>query len=113
MTRPAHDLVLNTQARRRLAADIRASEPYCHLCGYPISLDLDRQRHPLASCIDEIIPRSQGGSAIDRANTAHAHALCNGSRGTKPITAEVRARCRELVAAHLAQSQTGTTSRDW
>lgn len=89
--------------RRRLTALVRARESHCHLCGYPIDLSLDRLRHPLASCIDELRPRHHGGNPLDPTNCRHAHRVCNGSRGTQPITPEVQARCRTLVEAELAQ----------
>jgi len=92
--------------RRRLAiAQVRASQPNCHLCQLPIDQSLDRQRHPLGSVVDEVLPRSHGGSAVDPANLRHAHRLCNGSRGTKPITVAVRVRCRALVVTHLARAR--------
>ena len=93
---------LNTQDRRRATAEVRATQPNCHLCGYgPIDLTLNRQSHPLASCVDEILPRHHGGSPLDPANLGHAHRVCNTSRGTQPITPEVRQRCQELALHHM------------
>lgn len=95
------DRRLNTQDRRRATAQVRATQPNCHLCGIAIDLTLDRQRHPLSSCVDEILPRHHGGSPLDPANLGHAHRVCNTSRGTQPITPEVRQRCRELALHHM------------
>ncbi len=95
---------LRSHSRRKLLAYIRSTQPNCHLCGRLIDLGLDAQRHPLASCGDELVPRSRGGSPIDAGNVAHAHRLCNGIRGAKPITPALRQRCRDAVdAASSAQ----------
>lgn len=88
--------------RRTATARVRATQPNCWLCGYPIDLTLDRQRHPLGSCVDEILPVHYGGSITDPANLGHAHRVCNTSRGIKPITPEVRARCRALFEHHTS-----------
>ena len=98
-----------TQGRRRIIAQVRAEEPYCWLCGYPIDLARDAQRDPLGSVVDEVIPRSRGGSPLDRANVRHAMRLCNGIRGTKPVTPELQARCREAVERHMSAG----LSRRW
>lgn len=90
--------------RRRVIAEVRATEPNCHLCGYPIDLALDYQRHALASTVDELVPVADGGSTTDRANCRHAHRCCNSSRNKHPITDEVRRRCRTLAEEHLAAS---------
>lgn len=81
---------------------MRASETHCHLCSLPIDLSLDRQRHALASTVDELVPIAAGGSDTDRANCRHAHRCCNSSRNKQPITDEVRRRCHELAMGHLA-----------
>ena len=101
---------LNSHARRKLVAHVRATQPDCHLCGYPIRLDLDAQRHPLASCVDELVPRSHGGSPVDPGNVAHAHRLCNGLRCTEPITPALRRRCRAAVEQQIAPL---VTRRAW
>ena len=103
------DPALNGHRRRMACADVRATQPTCHLCGEWVDLTLDRQWHPLASCIDELLPRSLGGSATDPTNLGHAHRCCNGSRhNTWPITPEVRQRCRTLALSHL-----GTVEHAW
>lgn len=101
---------LRTRARRATIAHVRATQPNCHLCGYGIDLSRDSQRDPLASCVDELTPRACGGSATDLTNVAHAHRICNGSRGIKPITPDVRARCRALVESILGDN---VTRRPW
>ncbi len=111
---------LNGRPRQHRLAQIRAAVTAgapCHLCGLPIDLTLDRQRHPLALAVDELVPRSRlhpsqrRAAALDPTNTAPAHRICNGSRGTKPITPTVRQRCRDLaLAAHRARAITVTTT---
>jgi 5-methylcytosine-specific restriction endonuclease McrA len=74
---------LKGRPRRRLLAQVRAEEPDCWLCGKWIDQSLPHN-HPRASTVDEIIPRSHGGSATDRANCRHAHRDCNTRRGNRP-----------------------------
>ena len=90
---------LKGHRRRQVLAHHRASGAPCHLCRLPIDLSLDPQRHPLAFCVDELVPRKHHGDPLDLTNTAPAHRLCNGKRGTKPITEELRNACRTAVLA--------------
>ena len=101
---------LRTRRRHAILAHVRATQPDCHLCGLWIDQTLDAQRHPLASCVDELVPRAYGGSPTDPGNVAHAHRVCNGSRGTQPITPEVRERCRTLALSHMKPQ---VTRRTW
>lgn len=112
-TPPDPDAGLTTRARRRVMAQVRAEERLCHLCGWPVDLTLDRQRHPLGSCGDELIPRADGGDPEDRANVRHAHRLCNGIRGRRPITTAIRIRCRTAVAELLGATPPERLSRRW
>lgn len=100
---------LKGHRRRQVLAHHRATGAPCNLCGLPIDLSLDPQRHPLASCVDELVPRKHGGDPLDLTNTAHTHRLCNGKRGTKPITEQLRAECRRAVLAQLE----AVTVRPW
>lgn len=92
------DLRLLTAARQAVQAEVRRTEPNCWICGHPIDLTLDRQRHPLASAVDEITPRSHGGDPTDRTNCHHAHRWCNGARGNRPVTPALQARCQAKYA---------------
>jgi hypothetical protein len=70
-------------------------------------MQADRQRHPLASAVDEWIPRRHGGNPTDPANAAHLHRFCNGVKGSKnmgdpAVLAKVTARCVDHIAALLA-----------
>lgn len=105
---------LKTQARAQVVAHVRATQPDCWLCGYPINLAVPA-RTPLASTVDEIIPRSRGGSATDLANTRHAHLTCNATRGNRAPTPAVLAACRARAEAHMARPTITVTdtSRTW
>ena len=88
---------LKGHRRRQVLAHHRANGAPCHICRLPIDLSLDPQRHPLAFCVDEDPPRIHGGDPLSLTDTNPAHRLCNGMRGTKPITEELRSRCRTAV----------------
>lgn len=105
---------LKTQARRRLWLHVRATQPNCWLCGYPIPRDV-QYGHPLYLNLDEVIPRSRGGSAEDPANVRAAHACCNGARNNRPPTPELITRCRVKVEALLGTPVIAQTdsSREW
>ena len=90
---------LTGRPRTRLRTLVLARDTHCHLCGYPVDKQRDPQRDPLGAVVDEVLPRHHGGSAVDPTNCRLAHRVCNGSRGTKQVTVEVRARCRSLVEA--------------
>ncbi len=104
----ARDNRMGHRARQRLIAHIRATQPVCHLCGQLIDPTLDPQRDPLGSVIDEFVPRARGGDPLDPTNCFHAHRCCNGWRGTKPVTAALKAEIRERIGV-----ATGSTSRQW
>ena len=82
---------LNSQARRRVVAEVRRTQPRCAGCGLPIDLSLDAKRHALGSTVDENIPRSHGGSAVDMGNLLHMHRRCNSIKGSRRLTPEVQA----------------------
>jgi 5-methylcytosine-specific restriction endonuclease McrA len=99
--------------RLRACAAVRARHQPCHLCGQPIDQTLPRNhRYPLSSSVDELTPIAYGGDPLDPANLAESHRVCNLSRGTKPITPEVRARCRELYDLHT-RARRRTLSAAW
>jgi len=60
----------------------------CWLCHEPIDYDAPA-RTPRSFTVDEVIPRSKGGSATDPDNLRPAHHVCNSERGAGvvvPIT---------------------------
>ena len=105
---PAVSTSLKGHRRRQVLAHHRASGAPCHICGLPIDLSLDPQRHPLAFCVDEDPPRKYGGDPLSLTDTNPSHRACNGMRGTNPITAELRERCRAYVLG-----ATRPTVRHW
>lgn len=110
MPRPGRDPNLSSKPRARACAEVRRTQPWtCAICGLPIPRDVDPQRSRLAHTVDEIIPRSHGGSATDSANLQPAHLLCNSTRSNGPLTPELARRCRSAIIALTAT----TTSRAW
>lgn len=109
---PSTDPHLKGRPRRRAIAEVERTHPYvCHLCGQPIDPSLDRQRDPLAWSCDELIPRHHGGSAYDTSLMRPAHRVCNSTRGTRPITAALRAACLTAYQRHATRPRRGT--RRW
>lgn len=102
--------------RRRINDQVRAEEPNCWLCGTYIDQALPRERkaHPMSSSIDEIVPVSQGGSTLDRANLHHAHLACNVYRGDRdPTPSLTDSLLAYLVRKGYRQPLVGTASRTW
>ena len=89
--------------RSRLVRLVHERDSYCHLCGLPVDFALKGSNHPLAPTVDEVVPIVRGGDPLDPDNCRLACRCCNTSRGAKPITAAVRARCRALSLMHRGQ----------
>ena len=107
----AADPQLKSKARQRLLAHYRQIPSTCHLCGNPIPMDVDPQRHRLSFTLDELHPRSLGGSATDPANLAPAHRVCNSTRGNRPLGSQVFTDCQQAIAPHLTTQH--AASRRW
>ncbi len=77
----------NGYRRDKLTARVYREEDLCGICSQPVDktipyIDPDTSKpHPWAKSIDEIIPISLGGSALERANVRLAHRICNIRRG--------------------------------
>lgn len=97
----------NGHRRRQLVARVKAEETHCALCGGLVDQSLtqihgpncDRQHsdnrrgcapHPMGPVVDEDLPRSRGGSPLDRSNVALMHRDCNQRKGKRTL-AEMRA----------------------
>ena len=72
----------NYSARSALRRRMASQPQRCWMCGMPIDCSLPA-RHPYALELDELVPISKGGSAIDPANVRAAHRCCNQWRGDK------------------------------
>ena len=98
----------NGHRRRQLRARVLAEETHCALCGQRVDKTLGMQPgahgprcrggncagcipHDMRAEVDEDIPRSRGGSAYERTNTALMHRACNRAKGPLTIN-EYRAR---------------------
>lgn len=95
------DTRLGGRPRTRINAQVRARHLPCPMCSYPIDQTLPRtgRRHPLASVIDEWLPRSKGG-AVDLTNCVEMHSWCNAIKSNHwPVTDEMRDRCRTHIAS--------------
>ena len=55
---------------------IFATQSVCGICGKPVDFSL-KYPHPLAPCIDRIIPVAKGGHPSDIDNLQLAHWTCN------------------------------------
>lgn len=101
---------LVSKPRARACAELKRTQPWiCHLCGYPIPRDADHQRDRYGYTVDELIPRSAGGSTTDPSNLAPAHRWCNSYRNDQPITDPIRQHCRTVMTS----TQPQPTSRNW
>ena len=61
---------------------IYATQTVCGICGKPVDMDL-KYPHPLAKCIDHIIPVAKGGHPSDIDNLQLAHWTCNRQKSDK------------------------------
>lgn len=63
---------------------IYATQTICGICGKPVDMTL-KYPHPLAKCIDHIIPVAKGGHPSDIDNLQLAHWTCNRQKSDKLI----------------------------
>lgn len=61
---------------------IYATQDVCGICGRPVDKSL-KYPHPLAPCIDHIIPIAKGGHPSDLSNLQLAHWTCNRAKSDK------------------------------
>ena len=84
MSKPSKSRYSNGNARRKLRARVKAEGRPCAICGQPIDYSLPAC-HPLSYELDEIVPFSLGGSAIDYDNVQATHRICNQRKSNKVI----------------------------
>lgn len=63
---------------------IYATQSVCGICGKPVDMSI-KYPHPLAPCIDHIIPVAKGGHPSDIENLQLAHWTCNRQKSDKLI----------------------------
>ena len=62
---------------------IYATQDTCGICGRPVDFSITDKYHPLAPCIDHIVPVSKGGHPSDISNLQLAHRMCNRLKSDK------------------------------
>ncbi len=88
---------------------IYATQTVCGICGKPVDFSL-RYPHPLAACVDHIIPIARGGHPSDLSNLQLAHWTCNRQKSDKLIESRgtVTSNQREVISNRVLPQ-----SRDW
>ena len=84
MSKPSKSRYSNGNARRKLRARVKAEGRPCAICGQPIDYRLPAC-HPLSYELDEIVPFSLGGSAIDYDNVQATHRICNQRKSNRLV----------------------------
>jgi hypothetical protein len=105
------DLKRSGRPRRTVRAQVLREETHCWICGHPVNVDMG-PRHPLSPEVDELIPVKHGGSTTDRTNLRLSHRICNQTRCAKPVTHQVRAKCRAKVELVMAGGTLPTKPRN-
>lgn len=84
---------------------ILATQTVCGICGKPVDMSL-KYPHPLAPCIDHIIPIARGGHPSDIENLQLAHWTCNRQKSDKLFDRFVVSQEDETISNRvLPQSQ--------
>lgn len=120
----------NGHRRRQLVARVMAEEDLCRLCGQIVDKALGRipghhtRRctrddcpgcvwHPMAPVVDELLPRSRGGSPYDRDNCALMHRSCNARKGAMTLQEYLNRYAGTRGPQRGAQARAGTTLVAW
>ncbi len=61
---------------------VYATQSVCGICGKPVDKGL-KYPHPLAPCVDHIVPVAKGGHPSDLENLQLAHWTCNRQKSDK------------------------------
>lgn len=86
---------------------IYATQTVCGICGKPVDFSL-KYPHPLAPCIDHIIPIAKGGHPSDIDNLQLAHWACNRQKSDKLFGTKQAQAGGGIVSNRLLPQ-----SRDW
>lgn len=86
---------------------IYATQEVCGICGKPVDKSL-RYPHPLAPCIDHIIPIAKGGHPSDISNLQLAHWTCNRQKSDKLLGATQEHKVVEVISNRVLPQ-----SMDW
>lgn len=110
--RPDHDGA-HRLAFERNKRKIMASETICGICGQPVDKSL-RYPHPMAPCIDHIIPIDRSGHPSDISNLQLAHWKCNRAKANKLIF-PVKAKGQDGDGIKITDNSNRVLplSRDW
>ena len=83
---------------------IFATQSVCGICGKPVDFSL-KYPHPLAPCVDHIIPIAKGGHPSAMENLQLAHWTCNRQKSDRVG--------RRDVPAGIEGNRNLPQSRDW
>lgn len=111
-----------THRRAKLLAAVLSEECTCWLCGKPVDAGLRGVRvtnpvtgkhplHPLSPVLDEIVPVSRGGSALDRGNVRLAHHWCNDYRQARMDIERVQAELRRDASVGAVSQRASVCAR--
>lgn len=85
---------------------VLAHASVCGICGHPVDKTL-KSPHPMAPCVDHIIPVSKGGHPSDMDNLQLAHWSCNRQKSDKLFIGSEKKEPQVIGNRVLPQS------RDW
>ena len=86
---------------------IYASQTHCGICGNVVDFRL-KYPHPMAPCIDHIIPIDRGGHPSDIGNLQLAHWTCNRQKSDKMMAEDRVAPVNDVISNRVLPQ-----SRDW
>ncbi len=73
-----------------------ASQEICGICGKPVDKSL-KPPHPLAPCVDHIIPIAKGGHPTALENLQLAHWSCNRAKSDKLAPKQIFSQAKEIM----------------
>ena len=86
---------------------ILATQTVCGICGKPVDFSL-KYPHPLAPCVDHIIPIARGGHPSDIDNLQLAHWTCNRQKSDKLVDKVIVSQTEETISNRVLPQ-----SMDW